>query len=118
MEQNIEKLTAQVLRLESMLKGKASGPGVRFKADTSSDETLAALIGQVQHLEAQLHNFESNVENEVRRRLASKNNPDGGKRKFLKFNTCTECEKAKKKCTHCRGCGESGHRESDCEKNH
>ena len=120
MERNIDKLTAHVLRLEGMLKGKPSFSEVKHKADTSSDETVAALIAQVQHLEAQLQGFESDIDKEVERRLTKKDGFDGIlKRKFVRFNACVECDKARKRCTHCRDCGKPGHKAGDtaCEKN-
>ena len=120
MERNIDKLTAHVLRLEGMLNGKSSLSDVKYKANTSSDETVAALMAQVQHLEAQLQGFESDIDKEVERRLAKKDGFDGvTKRKFVRFNACFECDKAKKRCTHCRECGKPGHKAGDttCEKN-
>ena len=102
-----------------MLTGKATPAPGKSKFEGATDEKIAALIAQVQHLEAQLGTYESDINEEVERRLNTKGGKGGQgyKGKSFRFQKCDSCERNKKFCTHCRSCGESGHKVAECPKN-
>ena len=108
----LEQLTTQVAKLEALIRstnamkstnatGAVHSTDAVMMSNDPMDAKFAVLLGQVEHLTAQLQ-------------AHGGGGSSGGKYKFRK---CDECEQAKKFCRHCRKCKQEGHKESECPEN-
>ena len=102
----LESLTAQVSRLEAVIN-KVAGVNVQ-SSDGSVEAKMSALLGQVQHLAAQMQEYKS-----------SGSGDSGGSNNVskFKFKKCDDCERERKFCRHCRKCKKEGHKVADCPEN-
>ena len=120
----VEALTAQVQKLEVLINKLATYGGGKVPTQVGEgvdmDQKMAALFGQVQHLTAQMLEYQNAAQHGRFGSAGGQGGALGGSkggppRKW--FRKCDNCEKEKKFCNHCRKCGEEGHKEAKCEKN-
>ena len=108
----LESLTTQVSKLEAMISKVAGVNASSKSSDGSLDEKMASLLAQVQHLTAQMQEYQSGGTTN-----GSNNNSAGSSGKFRFKNKCDDCEREKKFCRHCRKCKKEGHKEANCPEN-
>ena len=111
-EETASKLSAlatQVSKLEALMNKVALGEGQSPKlSDSAMEEKMASLLGTVQHLSAQMQEYQSGGHGHGGQR--------NGSSKF-KFQKCDDCERDRKFCRHCRKCKREGHKFVDCPEN-
>ena len=118
-------LTAQVKKLEVLINKLATSGGnapVQFGEEVSMDQKMAQLFNQVQHLTAQMVEYQGALQQGKYGASGGGGGPAGGQvgkggQQKKWFRKCEKCEESKKFCNHCRKCGEEGHKEAACEKN-
>ena len=117
----IEALTAQVSKLEGLITQVATlngNPVTKATGNDPMEQRMADLLVGVQHLTAQMQEYQSPlVKNQVGAGGLGGNGA-GQKRVWFKYNKCNACDKENKPvCPHCRKCGEEGHKKAECPKN-
>jgi hypothetical protein len=99
-------LTTQVSKLEAIINKVAVGEFQPKMSDSALEEKMTSLLGTVQHLTAQMQEYQQS-------------GGRGGNRapsKF-KFKKCDDCERDRKFCRHCWKCKQEGHKSSECSEN-
>ena len=111
----LESLVLQVSKLEAMLN-KVTGVNASAKSsDGSLEAKMATLLGQVQHLTAQMEEYQAGVAN---KNPGASSASSGKKVSFGKFKfRCDDCKPDSKFCRHCLKCKKEGHKIADCPEN-
>ena len=111
----LESLVLQVSKLEAMLN-KVTGVNASAKSsDGSLEAKMATLLGQVQHLTAQMEEYQAGV---AIKNPGASSASSGKKVSFGKFKfRCDDCKPDSKFCRHCLKCKKEGHKIADCPEN-
>ena len=111
----LESLTMQVSKLEAMLSKVAGVNASATSSDGSLDAKMATLLGQVQHLTAQMEEYQAGV---AGKNSSASSASSGKKFSFGKFKfRCDDCKPDSKFCRHCLKCKKEGHKIADCPEN-
>ena len=111
----LESLVIQVSKLEAMLN-KVTGVNASAKSsDGSLEAKMATLLGQVQHLTAQMEEYQAGA---AGKNPGASSASSGKKFSFGKFKfRCDDCKPDSKFCRHCLKCKKEGHKIADCPEN-
>ena len=96
------------------MRGGKKGPEPTVQ-DTS-DAKIAALLAQVQHLEAQLDTYKEDTNTARMRNNYGRGGKSGLQRRRKRFQ-CTQCQRDNSVCFHCSKCDDVGHYGANCTKN-
>ena len=105
----------QVSKLEAMLNKVAGVNASAKSSDGSLEAKMATLLGQVQHLTAQMEEYQAGA---AGKNPGASSASSGKKVSFGKFKfRCDDCKPDSKFCRHCLKCKKEGHKIADCPEN-
>ena len=110
----MSKLEGLIVQVASLIGNPVSTGG-----NEVLEQKMAHLLGQVQHLTAQMQEYQAPFTKGTGLGAAASGKDGSCKRLWIKFTKCQECDNQNKPiCPHCRKCGKEGHKKSECkEKN-